>query len=72
MRGSKRLRRLGGEAAALVGGLFFFIIAGVFGVRFAIAGLVGALSALLLLFRRCSLDCYYGGPGNVEHAALPP
>ena len=45
MRGSKRLRRLGGEAAALVGGLFFFIIAGVFGVRFAIAGLVGALSA---------------------------
>ena len=39
------MRRLGGVAAALVGVLFFFIIVGVFGVRFAIAGLVGALSA---------------------------
>ncbi len=45
MMGSKRLRRLGGVAAALVGVLFFFIIVGVFGLRFAIAGLVGALSA---------------------------
>jgi hypothetical protein len=40
MRSSKGLRGLGGVAAAVVGVLFFFTIVGVFGVRFAIAGLV--------------------------------
>jgi hypothetical protein len=39
MRSNERLGRLGGVAAALVGALFFFIIVGVFGVRFATAGL---------------------------------
>jgi hypothetical protein len=40
MRNIKELRLLSGMAAALAGALFFFIIVGVFGVRFAIAGLV--------------------------------
>ena len=40
-----RLIGLGVMIATLVGALFFNIIIGVFGVRFAIAGLVGALSA---------------------------
>ncbi len=33
------LRRVYGVTAALIGVLFFFIIVGVFGLRFAIAGL---------------------------------
>jgi len=51
MRSSKRLRRLGGVAAALVGGLFFFVIVGVFGVRFAIAGLVVFILGAVVVYR---------------------
>jgi hypothetical protein len=51
MRSSKRLRRLGGVAATLVGVLFFFIIVGVFGVRFAIAGLVVFVLAAVVVYR---------------------
>jgi len=51
MMGSKRLRRLGGVAAALVGVLFFFIIVGVFGLRFAIAGLVVFILGAVVVYR---------------------
>jgi hypothetical protein len=39
MKTSKELRRVYGVTAALIGVLFFFTIVGVFGLRFAIAGL---------------------------------
>ncbi len=45
------LRRLGSVAAAFAGGLFFFIIAGVFGVGFALAGLVVFIIAAVVLYR---------------------
>ena len=45
------LRRLGNAAAALAGGLFFFIIVGVFGVRFAIAGLVVFVICAVVIYR---------------------
>lgn len=51
MRNSQRPRRLGGVAAAFAGGLFFFIIVGVFGVRFAVAGLVVFILAAVVLYR---------------------
>jgi hypothetical protein len=40
MKTSNVLRRVYGVTAALLGVLFFFVIVGVFGLRFAIAGLV--------------------------------
>ena len=43
--------RLGGVAAALVGVLFFFIIVGVFGVRFALAGLVVFILGAVVVYR---------------------
>jgi hypothetical protein len=39
MKTSKELRRVYGVTTAIIGVLFFFIIVGVFGLRFAIAGL---------------------------------
>jgi hypothetical protein len=39
MKTSKELRRVYGVTTALIGVLFFFTIVGVFGLRFAIAGL---------------------------------
>jgi hypothetical protein len=51
MRSSKSLRRLGAVAAALTGVLFFFIIVGVFGVRFAIAGLVVFILGAVVVYR---------------------
>jgi hypothetical protein len=39
MKISKELHRVYGVTTALIGVLFFFIIVGVFGLRFAIAGL---------------------------------
>jgi cell shape-determining protein MreD len=51
MRSSKWLRRLGVVAAALIGVLFFFIIVGVFGVRFAIAGLVVFILGAVVVYR---------------------
>lgn len=39
MKTGKELRRVYGITTALMGVLFFFIIVGVFGLRFAIAGL---------------------------------
>jgi hypothetical protein len=39
METSKALRRVYGVTTALIGTLFFFIIVGVFGLRFAISGL---------------------------------
>jgi hypothetical protein len=39
MKTSNVLRRVYGVTAALIGGLFFFVIVGVFGLRLAIAGL---------------------------------
>ena len=38
-------------AAALAGGLFFFIIVGVFGLRFAIAGLVVFILGVVVVYR---------------------
>ena len=38
-------------AAALVGVLFFFIIVGVFGVRFAVAGLVVFILGAVVVYR---------------------
>lgn len=51
MRSTKGLRRLGGVVAALAGALFFFIIVGVFGVRFAIAGLVIFILGAVVIYR---------------------
>ena len=51
MRSSKSSRRLGAVAAALTGVLFFFIIVGVFGVRFAIAGLVVFILGAVVVYR---------------------
>ena len=51
MRNSHRLSRIGGVAAALLGVLFFFIIVGVFGVRFAIAGLVVFILGAVVVYR---------------------
>jgi hypothetical protein len=51
MRSSKSLRRLGAVAAALTGVLSFFIIVGVFGVRFAIAGLVVFILGAVVVYR---------------------
>jgi len=51
MRNSKKARRLGGVAAALAGVLFFFIIVGVFGVRFAISGLVIFILGAVFIYR---------------------
>jgi hypothetical protein len=49
MKTSKELRRVYGVTTALIGVLFFFIIVGVFGLRFAIAGLaVFVLGALVV------------------------
>jgi hypothetical protein len=49
MKTSKDLRRVYGVTTALMGVLFFFIIVGVFGLRFAIAGLaVFVLGAVVL------------------------
>jgi hypothetical protein len=46
-----RLVGLGVMIATLVGGLFFFIIVGVFGVRFAIAGLVVFILGAIVICR---------------------
>jgi hypothetical protein len=51
MKSNKGSRRLVGVAAALAGGLFFFIIVGVFGVRFAIAGLVVFIFGAVAIYR---------------------
>jgi len=51
MRSSKKWRRVGGVAAALAGMLFFFLIVGVFGVRFAIAGLVAFIIGVVVVCR---------------------
>jgi hypothetical protein len=51
MRSSKKLRLLGAVTAALAGVLFFFIIVGVFGVRFAIAGLVVFILGAVVVYR---------------------
>jgi len=51
MSGSKNLRRLGGVAASILGVLFFFIIVGVFGVRFAVAGLVVFILGAVVVYR---------------------
>jgi cell shape-determining protein MreD len=51
MMNGQRSRRFGGVAAALVGVLFFFIIVGVFGVRFAIAGLVVFIIGAVVVYR---------------------
>jgi hypothetical protein len=49
MKTSKELRRVYGVTTAFIGVLFFFIIVGVFGLRFAIAGLaVFVLGALVV------------------------
>lgn len=45
------MRRLGAVTAALAGALFFFIIVGVFGVRFAIAGLVVFILGAVVVYR---------------------
>jgi hypothetical protein len=51
MRNSHRLSRIGGVTAALLGVLFFFIIVGVFGVRYAIAGLVIFILGAVVVYR---------------------
>jgi hypothetical protein len=51
MRNIKELRLFSGMAAALAGALFFFIIVGVFGVRFAIAGLVVFILGAVVVYR---------------------
>jgi len=51
MRNIKELRLLSGMTAALAGALFFFIIVGVFGVRFAIAGLVVFILGAVVIYR---------------------
>jgi hypothetical protein len=51
MRNIKELRLISGMTAALAGALFFFIIVGVFGVRFAIAGLVVFILGAVVVYR---------------------
>jgi hypothetical protein len=48
---NKRLPTIGAVAAALLGVLFFFIIVGVFGVRFAVAGLVVFILGGVVVYR---------------------
>jgi hypothetical protein len=45
------LRRVFGVTAALIGVLFFFIIVGVFGLRFAITGLAVFVLGAVVVFR---------------------
>jgi hypothetical protein len=51
MKTSKELRRVYGVTTALIGVLFFFIIVGVFGLRFAIAGLAVFVLGAVVVFR---------------------
>ena len=48
---SQQLQRLGSMTAALVGVFFFFAIVGVFGFRFAIAGLAVFVLATVVVCR---------------------
>jgi hypothetical protein len=51
MKTSNGLRRVYGATAALIGVLFFFIIVGVFGLRFAITGLAVFVFGAVVVFR---------------------
>jgi hypothetical protein len=51
MKTSRELRRVYGVTTALTGVLFFFIIVGVFGLRFAIAGLAVFLLGAVVVCR---------------------
>ena len=51
MKTSNMLRRVFGVTAALIGVLFFFIIVGVFGLRFAITGLAVFVLGAVVVFR---------------------
>jgi hypothetical protein len=51
MKTSRELRRVYGVTTALTGVLFFFIIVGVFGLRFAIAGLAVFLLGTVVVCR---------------------
>ena len=52
MRNSKDVRRLASlTGTALVGTIFFFIIIGVFGLQFAIAGLVVFVLGAVVIYR---------------------
>jgi hypothetical protein len=57
MRNSKDVGRLAGlTGTALAGVIFFFIIIGVFGLRFAIAGLVVFVLGAVVIFRAFPAD----------------
>ena len=54
---SSSVRRIGGVTATiLIGGLFFFVIIGVFGQEAAIAGLLLFVLSAIVIYRAVSLD----------------